>query len=194
VLAERAGGIPGWRAGLAYVYAELEQEPGAREIFEGFAEDEFRVIPRDITWIMTMNLLADVCAFLGDVRRAGLLYDMLAPYGHLNAVVGTALACTGSVSRSLGRLATMMERWDAAEQHFRDALVMNTNLRSPTWVAYTKRDYAALLLATRDPAKREKAIRLLDESLETARQVGMHNLEGKIGTLKESMASVALPR
>jgi hypothetical protein len=141
---------------------------------------------------MTMNLLADVCAYLGDARRARLLYGTLLPHGHLNAVVGTALASTGSVSRSLGRLAATMAHWDAAERHFHNALAMNVRLGSPTWTAYTKRDYAAMLLATGDPGGRERAITLLGEALDTARQIGMSNLERRASTLKES-ASATLP-
>ena len=173
---ERGEGIPGWQAALAYLYAEMGDEAEARSLFDLLAEPGFSALPRDITWLLSMGLLADTCVFLDDSRRAPLIYDALLPYGHLNAVVGTGLACTGSVSRQLGRLAASVGEWDAAERHFEDAVAMNVKVGTPLWTAYAKRDYADMLLMRGRPHDRDRARRLLDEALDTGTVLGLHNV------------------
>ena len=61
-----------------------------------------------------MMLLADACTALGDKRRAGLLYELLAPYRSGNVVIGLAAVCMGSAARYLGRLATTIGDRDRA--------------------------------------------------------------------------------
>jgi hypothetical protein len=60
--------------------------------------------------------------------RAGTLYQLLLPYARRTVVIGNATACYGAASRYLWMLATTMVRWEEAEQHFTDALAMNTNM------------------------------------------------------------------
>ena len=69
-----------WQPGLAVVYSELGLEQEAREMFERLAANDFADIPRDSMWVTSMTYLAEVCAFLGDARRAALLYQRLLPY------------------------------------------------------------------------------------------------------------------
>ena len=61
-------------------------------------------------------------------------------------VVGSAVACYGAADRMLGALATVMERWDDAERHLENALVLNQRLGSPTWIAHTQYERARLAL------------------------------------------------
>ena len=98
-----------------------------------------------------MTYLVDVCTFLGDRARAATLYQLLLPYAGRTVVIGNAAACYGALSRYLGALATTLERWDEAAQHFEDALAMNARMEAWPWLAHTQYQYATMLLA-RDQA------------------------------------------
>ena len=111
-----------------------------------------------------MTYLVDVCTFLGDRARAATLYQLLLPYAGRTVVVGNAAACYGALSRYLGALATTLERWDEAAQHFEDALAMNTRMEAWPWLAHTQYQYATMLLARDQPGDSEKATALLGAS------------------------------
>jgi tetratricopeptide (TPR) repeat protein len=77
-----------WRPGLALIYSELGLEAEARAEFEHLSTNDFGNIPQDALWIVCLVYLAEVCAFLGDVRQADILYRLLLPYDGHNVVVG----------------------------------------------------------------------------------------------------------
>jgi tetratricopeptide (TPR) repeat protein len=129
-----------------------------------------------------MTYLVDVCTFLGDRIRAVNLYQLLQPYAGRNVVIGTAAACYGALSRYLGALATTLERWDEAVQHFEGALAMNTRMEAWPWLAHTQYQYATMLLARDQSGDSEKAKELLTAALLTARELGMRTLEERITT------------
>ena len=79
-----------------------------------------------------------------------------------------------------GALATTMEHWDAAAQHFEDALAMNTRMDARPWLAHTQYAYATMLLARNQPGDHDKATALLDSALVTARELGMRALEERL--------------
>ena len=66
-------------------------------------------------------------------------------------------AMRGSASRYLGILATTMERWPEAAQHFENALVMNDTMGAKPWLAGTQSDYAQMLLTRDGPGDRKRA-------------------------------------
>ena len=126
-------------------------------------------------------MLSQVCVFLGDVRRAATLYTLLHPYAGRNVVSGRSLkACYGPVSYYLGLLATLLARWDEAEQHFNDALALNAKMGARPWEAHTQHDYACMLLARRHPGDQEKAQALLALALATAQELGMTGLQSPV--------------
>jgi hypothetical protein len=140
-----------------------------------------------------MTYLAEVCAFLGDARRAAMLYQRLLPYAEYNVIVGNANACTGAAARYLGMLATTMSRWAEAEQHFQAALKMNTRIRARPYLAHTQQQYAEMLLSRGQPGDRDTATSLLDEALAIASQLGMGALTDRVlaGKLRvQGIASV----
>ena len=169
-----------WQPGLAVVYSELGLEQEAREMFERLAANDFAAIPRDAMWMTSMTYLAEVCAFLGDARRAAMLYQRLLPYAEHNVIVGLAIACTGAAARHLGMLATTMSRWAEAEQHFQAALEMNARIRARPYLAHTQQQYAEMLLSRAQPGDRDTALSLLDEALASASQLGMGALTDRV--------------
>ena len=57
--------IPSWRAGLAFLLAELGRLDEAREVFDGVGD-----LPRDANWLIGVTVLAEVCGALHDASRA----------------------------------------------------------------------------------------------------------------------------
>ena len=177
---QQHGAASTWRPGLALIYSELGRERETRAAFEQLAAHDFADLPQDSLWLTCIAYLAEVCAFLGDARRAATLYRLLLPYNGYTIVVGTPYACYGAASRYLGMLTATMERWEEAAQHFEDALAMNARMGARPWLAHTQHQYAVMLLARNQPGDRDKAMSLLQEALTTARALEMHALEKRI--------------
>ena len=166
--------IVGWRAALASIHSQLGREQEARAEFEKLSGGDFAAVPRDMSWLITLSLLSEVCAYLGDASAAAPLYELLLPYAGHNIVVGApTVLCRGSASYDLGLLATTMGRWDDAARHFEDALQMNAKLGARPWLARTKHDCAAMLIRRDSPGDGDKAFRLLTEAIAMYRQFGM---------------------
>jgi len=182
-----------WRPGLALLYLEIGQRDAARVEFEQMAADDFATIPRDGRWLLCMVYLSEVCAALGDAARADGLYTLLLPYAGRN-IVGGRLICFGSADRYLGLLCTAMSGWTEAERHFDAALTMNSRIGAHAPLAHTKHDYAAMLLARGAAGDRQRAAALLQDSLDSARQLGMHGLEERAAArLAHSSGTPAAP-
>ena len=98
-----------------------------------------------------MSMVPDVAAFLGDVDAADTLYELLLPYQRHYAEAPVE-GVFGSVARGLGVLARTLGRFDAAEQHFEDALILKQRMRARPWLAMdVHAPRAAALLAAAGP-------------------------------------------
>ncbi|HUA32638.1 MAG TPA: adenylate/guanylate cyclase domain-containing protein [Candidatus Binataceae bacterium] len=173
-------GAHAWRPGLALIYAELGRTEEAAAEFDQLAQRDFSDLPQDGNWLIAMTYLADVCVFLGDKSSALTLYEMMRPYQQVNILISVGSACLGSASRFLGALATLMGRWDEAEQHFDDALTMNQRMAARPWLAHTQYQFARMLLSRDQPGDSAKAGALIEDALATARELGMVALEQRI--------------
>jgi tetratricopeptide (TPR) repeat protein len=167
-----------WHVALAGYRASLKQREEARRELECLAVD-LTAVPRNFFWLHLMERLAEVVTFVGDMRRAAMLYDFLLPYVDRCAVVAPSHS-RGAVARPLGLLATVLGRYDDAERHFEKALEINARIRARIWVAHTQHDYARMLVARDQPGDREKAAALAAQALATAREVGMKPLEADV--------------
>lgn len=157
--ARRYPWIQPWR--LPLIYAELGRVSDARDELERQAGGGFVDFPRDALWITRVAALAHACALVGDARRARELYELLLPFEDRN-VSTIADQSYGPVATRLGMLATVMERWDEAEGHFRVAHANCRTLRAPTFMALTLSEHAKMLLARgRDS---DRALTLLGEA------------------------------
>jgi eukaryotic-like serine/threonine-protein kinase len=165
-----------YRCSLAWIYGESNRLDDARGEFERLAETDFRSLPRDSTWIISMYLLTEVCAVLEDRPRAEELYDLLLPYAGQNMVVQPALICTGSVSRQLGMMASVAHHWDDAERHFDDALAFDAKMGARPWLAHSQYNYARMLAARKAPGDHRRAMELLREALDTAYELGLKKI------------------
>jgi tetratricopeptide (TPR) repeat protein len=175
--------LPGWRCILANIYAQLNRRIETRRELEMLAPTDFSIFPRDGLWLSTISVACKPVVFLGDTPRARQLYELLLPYAN-RCILTHFVMCHGSVSRQLGLLATTLSRYDDAQQHFEQALRMNTQIRSPLWTAHTQHDYAQMLLARGEPSDSDQALDLLDHALATAEHLGLKALADKTRPLK----------
>jgi hypothetical protein len=153
-------GVPGWRALLSVVLADLGRDAHARSEIERLAVDGFARIHRDSTWLGVTCLVAEVCAALGDAALAAQLYELLAPFRDRNAGLTTPLRL-GSAARFLGLLAATQGRQDVASEQFELALTTNARFGASLWLAHTQVDYAATLAARGGAANAARAAELM---------------------------------
>jgi hypothetical protein len=106
---------------------------------------------------------------VSDVEHASVLYDLLAPFADLNAV-DQAEGMRGSVRRSLGLLAALAGRDDAA-LHFEAAIEVNERMGLRPWVARTQADFGRFLLAQGEDARGSE---LLQSAAVAFGEMGMH--------------------
>jgi len=112
-----------------------------------------------------MSFLAETAAAVDDRAAGAVLYEVLLPWGHLNAGDHPE-GVRGSLARCLGLLAPSFED---AERHFEAALEHNERMRARPWLAHTQSAFAAALDG-RDDAR---AAALRAEALATCDELGM---------------------
>ena len=133
--------------------------------------------------------MADACALIEDAALAAPIYEQLLAFEGQNTVIGSAVMCYGAADRMLGALATVMRRWDDAERHLENALVLNRRLGSPTWLAHTLYERARLTLRRERPHEPEVARERASEALDAARRIGLHGLVARIELLTTDLAT-----
>jgi tetratricopeptide (TPR) repeat protein len=175
--------VPAWRCALAVLYAEIGREADCRAELERVAERDFAGLPRDGNWLTGMAYAARACAWLGDRKRAAVLYAQLLPYAPLNVVIGLGIHYPGAVEQFLGLLATTLGRWDEAEGHFEAARAMHERMRAPPLGAHTDHEHARMLLARGRPEDRPRADELLKRAAATAASLGMTRLSERVAEL-----------
>jgi len=164
------------RLNVALVEAITGDLAAARQALSVFAESGPGAMRRDITWILCASVLAQLCELCRDKQTAEVVYEMLEPFERHHIVVGTAIVYRGAVATELGRLATLLQRWDEAEHHFANALGRERRMGARPFEAGVQLAWAKLGLAKGDAAGREQAGRRLALAVELAAEVGAHQL------------------
>jgi class 3 adenylate cyclase len=149
-------------------------------------------IPRDFLWKPVCALLSDASADIGHRGAAATLYDVLRPYARDGVAVVQSYAM-GSVAYYLGRLATVLERWSEAEEHFEAALLDNGRMDFTTWLAATQLSYGQMLLRRSKPGDAQRARALLTEAVATASECGMLRVQTEGERLLTEAANAARP-
>jgi predicted ATPase/class 3 adenylate cyclase/tRNA A-37 threonylcarbamoyl transferase component Bud32 len=174
----------GWLAVLAYLYAILEREPEAREQFEKLAAEEFANIPDDVNYLVVIAAAAYAARFIGDARRAEVLYGMLLPYSGLTITANNGAVCYGAAALVLGELAETMSRVEEAESHYQEAIAMNERIGARPYLGNARVRYAEMLLARGRPGDRRKALEQVDQALPIFQELGMKALLERALALK----------
>jgi hypothetical protein len=139
---------PLWGPGLAALYTELGSLDDARREFEAVLSTGVVGLPADGSRQLGIGLLAEVCAALGDAKRAAWLAEQLRPCQGRFLVFLASAVSLGPADRLLGMLASTADRPEEAERWHRAALEFARNLDSPLWTGYCLCDYAVHLNAS----------------------------------------------
>ena len=158
---------PAWRAAAAGALIESGREDEARAL--ALAED-FQSVPWDWLWSGTMCGWAIVCARLQIVDRAGELHELLAPFADRLTVSGALVS--GSIPSTLGSLATTLERYEQAEEHFAAAAEIEERFGAPLFLARTRASWARALIARGRPEDLDRAQHMLEQAEEVAERLG----------------------
>ena len=162
--------IPRWRDAL--VAAEVGDVGAARAEIERHARDDFATLPRDGLWILHLSSLAQACVLVGDERRAATLYELLSPYADRMAISVSTMPF-GPVAMRLGMLATLLQRWKEADEHFGLALDRCRVMGALAFEARMLVDHAAMLGAHGGLGDEEQAEGLLSQALATSEELDL---------------------
>lgn len=175
-LAQAFPALPVWRIALALLQLELGRAAACRGTLAPLVAPDFPALPRDGNFITALMLLAELADAQHDEALAALVHPLLLPFADRNVVVGTSAASYGSASRYLGLLAATLRRPEDAARHYEAALAMNARLGARPLVAWTRADYARLLLELGGRDDRARAAELLDAAERTAAELDMPRL------------------
>lgn len=182
-----------WRCMLALVIAEKGRFDEARKELDQLAVEDFRDFPRDAPWLHAMSLLSELCALLGDTRRARLLYDLLAPYEGRN-VISLGAAYIGPVARYLGLLAMTTGEVERALGHLETARSATQRTGALPMEIMSSLDTAEVLARRGLPGDLERAAALVDSVAPRAQRLGMDGAVARVANLRERLAKLDAER
>lgn len=166
---------PVWRAALALLVLELGGREESRTELERLSEDDFAGLPRNFAWLAGIAMLAQVAHALDDAERAAALLRLLTPFAPRNLVTADR-QCWGSAAYYLALLAVTTGDLDEAERWFVHAVDHNTRMGAVPWLAHTRYDYGAMLLARGRPGDEARGQALVEAALKVAQRLGMTRL------------------
>lgn len=160
---------------FSYFLPMLELEAGDRDAaaatLAALATNDFEEIPRRQTWPLSLAMVGEAAAELGNITVSTLVHDKLAPLSG-RFVAGESFRYT-PVDRILGRLCLTLGRIDDAARHLRAADALVTGLQAPTIHARVVVDRARLAIARGDG---DDAERLIDAANVEASAHGAHGI------------------
>jgi hypothetical protein len=130
-------------------------------------------VPRSSTWLIGIANLVGVAAVTGDAALAAEAYTMLSPFADRPVMPSLAIACFGSVERTLGLAAGTFGDRDAAVGHLQRAIQSNRRLGNRPMVAMAGADLAAALVARDGPGDRVAAVDAWHRAADAAATMGM---------------------
>jgi DNA-binding winged helix-turn-helix (wHTH) protein/tetratricopeptide (TPR) repeat protein len=166
----------GWRCALAAFLADNGLRERAMREVRWIARHGLSELPRDMHWLLCTTLLAEACGIVADPAWSAVVYRQLKPYKDRLVVFGYGVGSWGSVSRSLGILATAMSRWAEAERYFQAALALETRSRMQPWVAWTLLAFARMLVIQGRRSDRDRAAELATAARRIGLELGMTRL------------------
>ena len=164
----------GFRFGFAHALARAGRTSEAAEQWERGASGGFIDVDRDLAWLETMGLAADVALFLHDAPRARTLLELLAPYeGHI-ITSGVGAVCT--TEHAIGVAALAAGELDDAVSQLTTAIRVADNIGAPLLRAASLVRLGVARLARGALEDVAQAQRDLDDALAIARAHSAHGL------------------
>ncbi|WP_281424638.1 ABC transporter C-terminal domain-containing protein, partial [Pseudonocardia nigra] len=123
--------------------------------------------------LVTLTMVAELAATLGDRERCARLHDELVPFADGIAVLGGAVFTTGPVAFHLGVLAAALDRWDDAVVHLQRAVALSDRLAARPYRARARTELARALLRRGRPGDRPAARDLLVAAIAEGDELGL---------------------
>jgi hypothetical protein len=185
-LADAQDGRLAWRASATLALAETGHEDQARE--RALTENLQRV-PLGPFWLIAMFLRAHACSRLRLPEHASEVYELLRPFpGQL--VTGGPVVY-GSIDATLGVLATTVERYKEADEHFAAAARIEDRFGAPLFLARTHAGWARALIARGRPEDVDRAPHLLEQAEEIAAPIGAGLVTREVAESRAELAAVS---
>ena len=178
-----------WRPGLALLYAELDMREPCQAEFDSLEWHRASLPPTDGATMTIVTMVAEVCVYLGDAKRAALLYNLLRGHAGANLLADSSGPSLGSTDRLLGSLATVLQQWDVAQRHFEAALAMDSRTGWRVWLAHTHYRYALMLQRRAAVGDTARARALLANALAESTALGMQALTPRVEALIAALAA-----
>ena len=164
----RSPRLPVLRLAAGFIDAETGRLDRAESILDEAAADGFQ-FPFDRTLAFSLARCADIALRVHALGIADELYERLLPY-RAQFATPAGLSSRGSIELSLGRLASGLQRFAIADDHFDAAERAHERLRAPLLDARTALARGESLLAR--GGVQDGARRALDDALRLARRHG----------------------
>jgi len=146
---------------LAKAHVEGDRTDDARQLLEEFAATDFD-LPLDQIWFTGMVDFAEAAIECRDPKYAQPLFDRLTPWaGQLPATGGSVL---GPVTHYLGGLATVLGRYEEANNYFTQAAAFSNRVGAKFFAARTNLLWGKMLAERRAPGDTETARELLTKA------------------------------
>ena len=172
--------LPGWRVIRAWADLRGGDRGRARATIEEMIPDDFGVLPRDVTFVPSLAVLAHLTGELGDGALAARVEPLLVPYRDFWVVFGIGAATLGPVAYSIGILQLAQGRGDDAVASFELALERSHSMRARPYVARSQAGLAGALRLRGAPGDAERADELEAQARDAARELGMLRLEREL--------------
>jgi len=179
-----------WGPGLALLYSELDMRELCQVEFDSLPWHRASLPPTDGATMTMVTMVAEVCVYLGDAKRAELLYNLLQGHAGANLLADSSGPSLGSTDRLLGSLATVLQQWDVAQRHFEAALAMDSRTGWRVWLAHSRYHYALMLQRRAAAGDAHRALALLAEALADSSALGMRSLMPRIEAMAAAIASM----
>ena len=166
------------RAALACLLLDLGREAEGRAVFDDLAQDGFQALYRDNEWLVGIGLASEACSLVGDTAAAAVLHAQLKPFAGRHAL--SFEGSLGATDRYLGLLSATMGLLDQADEHLTAAIRLNEQMGARPWTAHSQDDLGRVLLERNADGDQERAGKLRQAALATARSLGMLALEARI--------------
>ena len=186
-LAKDFPGIPLIDAPLAWAAAEAGRFDEARRTLDSFAKDGFAGLSRNYAFMPTLGYLCRLATRVADREAAAQLYELMLP--HAEEVVTSQATWVGPAAHDLGLLATTLGRYDEADGHFAAAVEVELRIGSRAILVHTRLEWARALLYRDQAGDRARALELLNEALDGARELDLTGTERRIQTLLDEASA-----
>jgi class 3 adenylate cyclase/tetratricopeptide (TPR) repeat protein len=176
-LAAQSPNVVLYQAALALIYSDTGESSKAKGVVDAVLMKGADAIPEDVLWRPSIFGFTEVCARLRHREASAALYEISTRHSSGVVTVGNSF-WVGAMSRSLGQLAAVIERWDDAQGHFQAALDLNEKIGHRPALAFTRLNYGDMLLrrastSSARPDDTERGRVLLEQALQAGREIGM---------------------